>query len=329
MQEYESFWRNPKAASHSFVIQMLLVLATGVTFISDEDESQSLRTSSAQWISTAHLWLSAPPEKSRFNLSGLQTHCLLLLAREVSGCGGDTIWISSGALLTTAMHLGLHIEPSRSPDIEFFETEMRRRIWHTVLELVVQSSIDAGAVPLITSDDFNTKLPSNINDDQMDEHTQTIPVAKPLEHYTEASAQILLARSLTLRLEIARFINDYRGNPTYDETLNLAARLSSFCRDNNKLFQSFANSQSRLTGFQKKLIDLLTQRFLLGLHHPFVVHARSSPQFYFSRKEALEIALSIISPLTLTGPTCDGTRRFWTPENSRYWSFQKCAHAGI
>lgn len=295
LQEYSRYWNHPRSANHDFVIKLLLVMAIGIGFSSDHNEPTSLRSSSLQWINTAQSWLNSPFEKPRINVSGLQIHCLLLFARQMNAVGGGLIWISAGSLLNTAMHMGLHIDPAHSPKMSFFDAEMRRRLWASVLEIVVQSSMDAGGLPLISSQDIDCEPPSNIDDVQMDEGAKMAPAPKPADHFTQSSVQVALVRSLPIRLEIARFINDFRSDFSYGETLRLAARLSSLCRTNSLLFQSFRTDQSRPSAFQVKLLDLLTHRFLLALHHPFAIKAKANPTFYFSRKVGLEISLSLLS----------------------------------
>ena len=177
-------------------------MAIGIGFSPDQNEPTSLRSSASQWIYTAQSWLSSPIEKSRINVSGLQIHFLLLLARQMNAVGGDLIWISAGSLLTTAMHMGLHIDPSHSPKISFFDAEIRRRLWASVLEIVVQSSMDAGGLPLITSGDIGCEPPSNIDDVQMEEGSKVAPAPKPMEQFTQSSIQVALMRSLPDRKSV-------------------------------------------------------------------------------------------------------------------------------
>lgn len=74
-QEYIQYWNNPQGASDSFVIKPLLTMAIGTCFYQGPDDTEdSLRESSSHWISAAQLWLSAPFEKRRLDLSGVQIY---------------------------------------------------------------------------------------------------------------------------------------------------------------------------------------------------------------------------------------------------------------
>lgn len=301
--EYHAYWLNPPAASDVFVIKLLLVMAIGTCFYQEPPNPNplNLRVAAVQWIYTAQSWLSSPFEKSRINLANLQIHCLLLLARQTNAVDGDLIWISAGSLLRIAMHIGLHRDPSHVPKVSVFYAEQRRRLWATVLEMLIQSSMDSGCPPLISLEDFDCGPPSNIDDLQINESTKTPLVPKPEGVFTETSIQITLARSLPVRLAIAKLLNDLRSGASYDETLRLAADLTAACRHNALSIQSWLshsihpNTEVQPTSFQTKLLELLTHRFILALHMPFAIKARTNPIYYFSRKICLETSLFLLS----------------------------------
>ncbi|KNG88695.1 hypothetical protein ANOM_003118 [Aspergillus nomiae NRRL 13137] len=301
IREYDQYWRSPQAASPAFIIMTLLMLAIGNSFCQsgDPDKDHVPRSTSSQWIYTAQTWLSSPFEKSRLNITSLQTHCLLLLARQTSDISSDLVWISAGTLLRTAMHMGFHIDPRHIKGISFFDAQLRRRIWNTILEIVVQSSMDAGGIPLIHCDDYDCEPPLNLDDAQMGD---PIPKAKPFKDFTDTSLQIALQRSLPIRLQIAQFLNDFRRGASYDEALQLSKGLTNIYRENSALFDAFKNSGKSPTLFQSNLYDLMTQRFLLALHDPFAIKAKADPTLYYSHKVALEISMRILAPFSKSVP---------------------------
>ena len=294
-QEYHQYWINPRATNDAFIIKLLLVMAIGTCFHQDSVNAMSLRASSSKWIYAAQTWLISPSEKSRINLNGLQIQCLLLLARQTNAIGGDLVWISAGSLVRTAIQMGLHRDPAHIPKIPVFHAEMRKRLWATVMEIVVQSSMDSGGPPLISCQDFDCPLPSNIDDYQIDEAARVPPVAKPSEVMTQTSVQIALRKSLPLRLEVAKLVNDFRSEPTFEEVLRLSAELTSVYRFSSLFSSSPRTDRAQPSIFQTRLLDLLTHRFLFALHRPFALKARINPKYYFSRKVCLESSLSILS----------------------------------
>lgn len=270
-------------------------MAIGTCFYQDPVESSSLRSSSSQWIYATQAWLGSPSEKSRINPTGVQIHCLLLLARQTNAIDSDLAWISAGSLLRTAMYSGLHRDPRHLPQMSVFHSESRRRLWTTVLEIMVQSSMDSGGSPLISCHDFDCEPPSNVDDWEIDESVKTPLVSKSMDVFTQTSLQIALSRSLPIRLEIAKLINDFRTDASYNETIRLGKELTTINRSNSLLVNAFLKNKAKPTAFQTKLLDLLTQRFLLTLHFPFAIKAKTNLSYYFSRTICLDSSLSILS----------------------------------
>lgn len=276
-------------------------MAIGTCFYQGPDDTEdSLRESSSHWISAAQLWLSAPFEKRRLDLSGVQIYCLLLLARQTNVVGGDLTWITAGSLVRTAMGIGLHRDPTHFPNMSVFHAELRRRLWATVLEIVVQSSLDSGMPPLISCEDYDCNPPSNIDDVQINEATKTPPSSKPLDTFTQTSTQCALMRSLSIRLKVVKVLNSIHPDLSYEDTLRLGTEITNACRSNSLLFQSYlvapsSMNQARPTAFQIKFLDLLSRRFLLSLHTSFAQKANDNITYYFSRRVCLEASLLLLS----------------------------------
>lgn len=297
MKEYQDYWSSTLTAKPSIVLKMLLVCAIGAPFYAGDDQPR-LRTSYTKWIQAAESWLSAPHEKSRLNMTGLQIQILLLLARQVCSVDGDLVWIPMGTLLRSAMHLGLHRDPSHIGKISVFHTEMRRRLWATVMEITVQSSLDMGMPPMISAEDYDTLPPSNINDEDLSEYTTTPVQPKPSNRLTQCSIQIAFYETLPLRLEITRLVNNLRFSLSYDETLRLGTELLTMCRKKAALLHSSqtSSSESKPNAFQIKLFDTLVRRFVLCVHRPFFTRAKEDPKYYYSRKICLDTSLAIAAP---------------------------------
>jgi hypothetical protein len=252
-----------------------------------------------QWIYAAQTWLSGPLEKDRLDITGLQIYCLTIVARQIFSIGGDTVWVSMGSLIHRAMQMGLHRDPERLPAMPVLQAELRRRLWATILELAVQSSLDAWMPPRIDLDEFDTKAPSNVNDDQMDEST-TVLEPHPNNTFTSTSIQLALLESLPTRLRIVQLLNGMHSELSYHRVLALTSELSSALRSYSTRFAAEAkdsnNNSNRPAPFHRNHLDYLTRRFLIPLHYPFAHQARSNPLFRESVKISLDAALALISP---------------------------------
>ncbi len=319
-QDYRRYWDDPAAASVVFVIQLQLVMAIGTTFY---DTTCSLRHLAIQWTYEAQWWLMSPAEKSRINVPGLQITCLLHLARETSGIGGDLVWISAGGLLRTAMFIGLHRDPSKLPNVSHFLAEIRRRLWATILEIALQSSLDSGGPPLVSLDDFDTQPPANFNDDQLVARRGTSPTApKPLTSFTQTSVQIALLKSFPLRLAIARYNNNFRTANSFSETLRLSSELTAACGSLAAMLQSYRPDDGlgrlRPSAFQLKFTTHITHRIFLSLHQIWLTAAHRDPRYYFSRKVSVETSLKLYRGWDPSNPSQESTERPLTEELSDF-----------
>ena len=299
-QEYAQYWDNIQAASTGFLMKLSLVMAIGSRISQEHSGDSELRSQALRWIYNAQQWLAGPHEKGRLNLTGIQVHCLLLLARQVNAAGADLVYVSAGSLLRTAIHMGLHRDPRHLPRMPEFHKELRRRLWTTVVELALQSTLDSSLPPLMSGEDFDTESPSNIDDDEVDATSTIIPRSKRMEAFTQSSFQIILLKSLRTRLEVARIMNDFKSEPSYDDVLRLSTELAHACDEAAGLAHTYQTTNNSAhtgpTAFHCNLLQHLLQRFLIALHRPFALKARKDPRYYFSRKSCLDSCLTIISP---------------------------------
>ncbi|KAL2835316.1 hypothetical protein BJY01DRAFT_223884 [Aspergillus pseudoustus] len=288
LRRYDQFWKCP-LASQGFIVKLLLMLAIGSVF----EPGHVSRPDVAQWLYVAQQWLDSPADQPRLDLDAIQVQCLLLIARQAKAIGGEVPWVSTGNLLNSAIHMGLHLDPKHLVQPSPFQAEMRRRLWATILELVIQTSMDSGAVPQISPDDYDCGPPRNLDDDQLERNA--LPLSDG-QGYTDTSVQVALLRSLPLRLQIAREVNNFRGGPSYEETLRLSIELSDLYRESAAVMYPQINSGRQPTTFQHRLYDLMTQRFILVLHDPFSMQSKTDLTYAPSRKFTLKTSLHILSP---------------------------------
>lgn len=294
-EEYERFWENRASVSTAFMFKLLLILAIGSIFHCKPGPSNEVGIPVRRWIYAAQWWLAGPFEKESNNLQGLQVHCLLLLCRQAYAIDKEVNWTSVGTLMRQAIHQGLHRDPKNFPTLSVFDSEMRRRIWGTIIEINVQLAIDAAMPPLLGPNDFDTLPPSNMEDEDFDQTTASMPSPRPRGFYTSASLQILLLESYPLRLQVARTINECAQEQSYENALQLGNELTASCKEMSHRFHAFISCTGdrlmRPTRFHHRLLDTLLRRFILNLYRPFTIEATHDPRFYLSRKLSLESAL--------------------------------------
>ncbi|RDW76881.1 putative Zn(II)2Cys6 transcription factor [Aspergillus mulundensis] len=285
--EYDALWVSDAQPSTAFTVQLKLVLALGaITY----DERFSMRPSAVRWVYEAHTWLSDPDFKPQLNMQALQSRVLLTLAREIINVGGDSTWISAGALLRTALHMGLHRDPSALPPRSTLAAEMRRRLWNTILELCLQSSISSGGAPLLSLNDFDCAAPGNFDDEQL---MTEDPVPKADDEYTQTSIARALRRTYPQRLAIAKFLNDLGSYGTYEGTLRLDAELRESYRAVCRTLRGYSSRGPSPSKFETCVLDFMIHYYVCCLHMPLFEKSLGEAAYAFSRKVTIESALKM------------------------------------
>jgi hypothetical protein len=285
-KDYESLWTEGSEPKIAFIMQVKLVLAIGAIF---HDENCSLRPDATRWIYEAQTWMSSPNAKSKLGLQSLQTSILLLLAREFADVGSELVWISAGALLREAVYIGLHKDPGQLPRMNLLESEMRRRVWNTLLELNLQFSLISGGPCLISMEDFNTEMPGNYNDDQF---TKPDARSHPEHVFTQTSCAIALRKTFRMRLAAVKFLNDVGTSGTYEETIRIDTALRASCKALRRSIQAYTTSAAELS-FAADAIEFIMQRYVSSLHIPYFNPALHEAAYAFSRKAVLDTSLKI------------------------------------
>ncbi|KAF3006751.1 hypothetical protein E8E13_009905 [Curvularia kusanoi] len=177
-----------------------------------------------------------------------------------------------------------------------------------------------GMPPMLSEQDYDTRLPSNINDDDINEQDEIPPNILPASACTDCSIQIAFAESLPRRLQIIRLLNGLHFDLAYSEALRMGTELTKLCEAKTSFFKEAFRKGARVTPFQIKLHDSLVRRFVLGLHRPFFAKAKDNPQYHYSRKICLDASLAILAPATAP---VDGVEDDWTLMTYRAVGFFK------
>ncbi|KAJ4419372.1 hypothetical protein N0V82_004954 [Gnomoniopsis sp. IMI 355080] len=171
--------------------------------------------------------------------------------------------------------------------------ETRRRLWATVMEILILSSMESGGPPLVTMQDFDTQAPGNFNDEDLlvEENSTTTPSPHPVTKFTDTSIQIALFSSIRIRLQIASYFNDLCSVADYEKTLALNSDLTSACRSFDTIVRVYQSQQPNLSDFQLPFTEHIMQHYFLALHLPWLGLAKNDARYYFSRKLCIDVAL--------------------------------------
>ncbi|KAK2691979.1 hypothetical protein QWA68_009165 [Fusarium oxysporum] len=220
-------------------------------------------------------------------LNSLETpimQALIIFILVVKGQDGSRFcWSLTGLVAHLAQGMGLHRDGSHF-DLSPFETEMRRRLWWSLLLLDLRSADELGTDLIIQDFNYDTQMPSNINDTDIKPDSTEAP--EPREGHSDCSLALV-------RFEIAGF-----GR----RLVRLSSASMSFCP------QGMPYKDTSLAERERMLIEVynrVEQKFLK--HHT----GDSDPLHWMAASIAriimAKMTLVIYQPVLFPGSEGEGT----------------------
>jgi hypothetical protein len=223
-------------------------------------------------IDLIQAWLEELGRKQRTELSTLQVEILLLLSRSLRYLYPEKLWSSTGALVRSAMVMGLHTDPASVSGVSPYQVEMRRRLWATILEMDLQASMTAGMPLVVPKLDSYNLVPANLNDVDFDETSTKLPTSRPLSNLTDSLYQVCLATSLPQRLKALSLVQ--RSAPNTEEAIELGRKVEECLSRKPSVLSLHHNAltpDSEGALLHCVLLDLYLRRPLLCLYKPLLM----------------------------------------------------------
>ncbi|KAK0708323.1 hypothetical protein B0H67DRAFT_337005 [Lasiosphaeris hirsuta] len=272
-REYAGFWSDRKPSMSALILSMMSIAASASANPSDPaGVASAYRSMPAKWIYTCDKWIAQQSTKGH-GLIYYQVSCLIYLAKRMNSIKTKRFWNETGSLIQSAIMGMLHFDPPSTDSP--YNREMKRRIWTVLRELELQNSFEYGLPTLLHNLEPSTAAPSNIDDDDFDQSSKSLPPPQPASQYTGASYQSLSARSWSLRLEISRrlFSTGVHKVLSIDHVLRYTHELT-------QLLDSLTSWTTEGTASSKsgKSVSLLASAFLqfqlktciLAIHRPYL-----------------------------------------------------------
>ncbi|RDW86274.1 putative Zn(II)2Cys6 transcription factor [Aspergillus mulundensis] len=206
-------------------------------------------------------------------------------------------WVMFGIIMRLALHMGLHRDGSRFPEISCFEAEMRRRIWAFMTQGDALSSFQSGLPRMMHKGVADTHLPRNLLDEDFDENTTTLPPSRPDTDATPLSYVI----SKSVIGEVFAQITDRVASTeptTYQSIIQLDNQLNeAYAAIPAPLkFRSVAQSVIDLPHIimRRYSLEILYQKSRCILHRQHLCEGRSDPRYARSRQICIDAAMSLL-----------------------------------
>ncbi|ERS96532.1 hypothetical protein HMPREF1624_06736 [Sporothrix schenckii ATCC 58251] len=134
------------------------------------------------------------------------------------------VWMMTGLVIRMAKGLGLHRDGCNfGGSLSAYEVEIRRRVWWTVCAIDVRSAEDQGTDLTISPNDFDTRLPLNISDNDISQDSDVTDPPAVRDELTDVTYALLnfevtrLAQRMMASAAAASKENGPRGDELLDE----------------------------------------------------------------------------------------------------------------
>ncbi|OGM49892.1 hypothetical protein ABOM_001524 [Aspergillus bombycis] len=299
VEEYDQLQKDRSAAKPGFIVLMLLIMATvSCTTATDQTYvgSSSLgREQGSLWIETAEAWLGKQSKKNIY-LVIWQIRCLLVLSKQMCRYKKKRMWSVAGDLVREGMAAGFHRDPSRlGGKISFFDQEMRRRLWATMIELELQASVERGMPSALAGIQMDCAPPVDIDDEGLRPESDSTEMPGLRGHCTSTSFLRLCRSSLDLRVSLNSRMNDLTSDLPYEDTLRYEDLIMSELQKIPSLTDSRNDTTDKsLSQMARVVLDLQLRQFLVLLHAPFARKRENNTRYAVSRMVCFNAAASMI-----------------------------------
>ncbi|KAL5084904.1 hypothetical protein Trisim1_011364 [Trichoderma cf. simile WF8] len=300
-KEYHHLRQDPSTTALEYPAKLLLVLLLGYQLQhagenTPSSEREKLpRHTALLWLQAVESWLFTHLEAIKPTLGLIQVLCLLALPTRPLTTNNWHSYATTGYLMKLAVVMGLHTDPGKLAHISATDTELRRRLWATIMEIEISNSLDRGLAPMFTLEMFGTLAPANLNDQDLEEGCS----GATTNLLTDCWFQITLLQSLPLRLEVCQALTSRKYELTYQKVLDLDTELNkalshlhSTSKDMVPMHPSLLQDRwrARIT-----ILDLHIRRCLLAVHQTFVIYSKDQKMFHYSRMACLDSASVFLS----------------------------------
>lgn len=206
-------------------------------------------------------------------------------------------WLLNGLVIRLALRMGLHRDAKGHHNISIFHGEMRRRIWHLIVQIDLLLSFQVGLPSMIQGIQSDTALPCNLLDDDFSEQTRELPQARPSSVYTHMLYVISkgqLCYTFGRIVELANSISER----SYSEVLELDRQLQQAysaipsCLIVKPLEESIIDPPEVI--MQRYNIILLFHKSRCVLHRKFITKEDIDGSYMYSRNACMDSALEIL-----------------------------------
>ncbi|KAK7531546.1 fungal-specific transcription factor domain-containing protein, partial [Phyllosticta citribraziliensis] len=201
---------------------------------------------------------------------------------------------SAWTLVALAVRIGQDLNLHRDGALTGFspyETEMRRRLWWQLVVLDIRACEDRGSFPLISLELCSTKVPLNINDEDIEPNTRSPPAER--EGYTEMTFSKLCQEASAVAPKffspIPANIDDEHKRDHWQHQIQ--EEVEHFKDKMQEMFLNYCKPEVPIQYVVIKVVQIILTEFWLLVHYPIQTR-RFAFKSKATKKEVLEAAVA-------------------------------------
>lgn len=272
-RQYLDFWASPLTAPALWVSILFSVFHAAATSL-----APSVAPDRRYTIAAAHCLVTGKHYKpQQFAVEALvlyaQTKCFTQI--DV----GPDIGSILGTATRTAIRMGYHRDPDRLRLLPF-DKEMRRRVWSALLQLELLISFQLGIPSSIQPGSHDAKLPSNLQDSDLNEYVDFMPTERPDNEETDITFYIIKHRLSAVFEKVHQHVSTTGGVNAYAqfrvEALDAEIRQTLLALPVQYRHKPVSDSafDSPALIIARFCVTMIYEKCLCVLHRPYVSSGR-------------------------------------------------------
>jgi len=202
------------------------------------------------------------------------------------------VWQLLGVAIRVALRMGYHRDGRYFKSLTPFQSEMRRRSWHSLYMIDVLISFQMGQPSMLRMIQSDTARPGNYHDYDLSADMKVLPPSRPDTEVTPMTYANTKATLFPVFADIVE-LSHITIPPSYDQIMTLDRRLDEAITRMPSLLQLKALDESLAISSETLMwrynLALLALKSRIVLHRRFMKVKADSP-FYFSRKACVNAA---------------------------------------
>ena len=273
-KQYAEFWKDPKETSPMWASILFSICHISSDILNQDEQSSIERLRSNYSVTAARCLVLG----QYYRAQPLTVEALILFAQAQCLCSLNMppdIPLLMSSAIRMAMVMGYHRDPEKLR-ISAYDKEMRRRTWSICLQMDLLVSFHLGLPSNVQRSNWNTKMPLNLLDADLDDSPDWVPKPQSDDKQTQLSFYLAKHRFMVIFEKILQHV---LSDDVTDESLvrvdGLQAELSQIWASVPPALQTRSMTESVVDSpndiVTRLCLYFLYCKCLVVLHRPYVV----------------------------------------------------------